>query len=114
MDFTLDSYKTLLSSLLAAGYRFVTYSEYLQSMQGTLFVILRHDVDLLPYNSLATAKIEAEMGIRATYFFRAVPESWNEEVIKGIVALDNRRRLAKVVRSPRPTGSLVLGYREKG
>ncbi len=87
MDFTLDSYKTLLSSLLAAGYRFVTYSEYLQSMQGTLFVILRHDVDLLPYNSLATAKIEAEMGIRATYFFRAVPESWNEEVIKGIAAL---------------------------
>lgn len=87
MDFTLDSYKKLLSSLLAAGYRFVTYSEYLLSKQGGLFVILRHDVDLLPYNSLATAKIEAEMGIRATYYFRAVPESWNEEVIKKIAAL---------------------------
>ena len=50
-------------------------------------VILRHDVDLKPQNSLATAKLEHELGIKGSYYFRAVPESWDEQIIREIAAL---------------------------
>ena len=70
MDFTLAKYKELLVAL--KGYGDIT---------------LRHDVDLKPLNSLATAKIESELGWKAVYYFRAVPESWDEDVIRQIAAL---------------------------
>lgn len=70
MDFTLTKYKELLVAL--KGYGDIT---------------LRHDVDLKPLNSLATAKIESELGWKAVYYFRAVPESWDEDVIRQIAAL---------------------------
>lgn len=72
MDFTLDKYKELLSALQAYGF---------QSL------VLRHDVDLLPGNSLRTARMEAEMGLFGVYYFRAVPESWDEQIILEIAAL---------------------------
>ena len=50
-------------------------------------VILRHDVDLLPQNSLAFAKIQHELGIKASYYFRIVPESYNEKIIAEIADL---------------------------
>lgn len=50
-------------------------------------IILRHDVDLLPQNSLRFAQIQNELGIKGSYYFRAVPESWDEAVIKEITAL---------------------------
>jgi hypothetical protein len=50
-------------------------------------LILRHDVDLKPQNSLATAKIEHKMGIKGSYYFRMVPESYNVDIIKEIANL---------------------------
>lgn len=47
--------------------------------------ILRHDVDRRPNNALAIAKLENELGIKSTYYFRIVPESFNEDIIKKIV-----------------------------
>jgi hypothetical protein len=82
MDFTRHTYRQLLVSLQAAGYGFITYGDYCKGVRPERFVILRHDVDLLPYHSLATAQIEHELGINAVYYFRAVPESWNEDVIR--------------------------------
>ncbi len=70
MDFTLQKYKELLVALKGYG-----------------DIMLRHDVDLRPQNSLATAKIEKEFGWKAVYYFRAVPESWDEAVIKQIAGL---------------------------
>ena len=123
MDFTLKIYKTLLQTLKDAGYRFITFEEYmrkaedgrpktevnkfdLQQTNGqgienqkseitnrkfsglrSPFVILRHDVDLLPQNSLTFARIQHEMGIVGSYYFRAVPESWDEDIIKEIHSL---------------------------
>jgi hypothetical protein len=72
MNFTLNKYSCLLQSLKAYPFH---------------SLILRHDVDLLPQNSLRTAKMEAEMGLKGIYYFRAVPESWDEAVIKEIAAL---------------------------
>ena len=87
MDFTLATYAKLLEALKHTSYRFCTFQNYLeQSVEGK-WVILRHDVDLLPANSLHTAELESSLGIHGVYYFRAVPESWDKAVILKIAAL---------------------------
>ena len=86
MDFTIKIYKQLLQTLVDQKYNFQTFKEFIENPLENS-IVLRHDVDLLPYNSLAFAKIQAEHGIKGVYYFRAVPESWNEDVIKDIAAL---------------------------
>ncbi len=87
MDFTRKKYRELINALKGNGYQSILFAEYIQGVRPEKYVILRHDVDLLPYHSLAIARIENENGMKASYYFRAVPESWNEEVIKDIYAL---------------------------
>lgn len=70
MDFTLEKFKELLDAL--KGYGDIT---------------LRHDVDRLPQNSLKVALLEHEAGWKAVYYFRAVPESWDETIIREIASL---------------------------
>ena len=86
MDFTLSKYKQLLSTLQKQGFSFQTFEGFLKEPTNKT-IVLRHDVDLLPYNSLAFAKIQNKRGIKASYFFRAVPESWDEKVIEEIASL---------------------------
>ena len=86
MDFTLEKYKQLLLSLRNCGYDFQTLEDYLQCPKEKT-VVLRHDVDLKAENSLAVAKIEHKLGIKASYYFRIIPQSNNSEIIKQIVAL---------------------------
>ena len=83
MDFTVKKYEELLKSLIQQNYTFQTFKEFLIKPESKC-IILRHDVDLLPYNSLLFAEIQNDLGIRGVYYFRAVPESWNEEVIMKI------------------------------
>lgn len=87
MDFTIKIYHLLLESLLGAEYKFITFHEYLTSSLPDKLVVLRHDVDLLPLNSLHTARIEHDLGIKGVYYFRSVPESWDESVIKEVAEL---------------------------
>lgn len=83
MDFSINKYKILLKSLNSKNYKFQTFSEFIKApIEKT--IILRHDVDLLPLNSLRFAKIQNEIGIKGTYYFRAVPESWDENIIAKI------------------------------
>lgn len=84
MDFTRQKYKRLLSQLEDCKYEFISYADYCRGQLPKRFVIMRHDVDLRPKNSLEIAKIEKQEGLKATYYFRSVPESWNEEIIKEI------------------------------
>lgn len=87
MDFTVKIYRSFLESLLEAQYSFLSFNEYLTSLLPNKLVVLRHDVDLLSFNSLRTARLEHELGIKGVYYFRAVPESWNESVIKEVAEL---------------------------
>lgn len=82
-DFTLDTFKKLLETLLSKKYSFQTFGQYLKEPSHRS-VILRHDVDDRKLNSLRTARLENELGIRGTYFFRMVPGSFDEDVIKQI------------------------------
>lgn len=73
MDFTIEKYRGLLEAL-----------------KGHKAFALRHDVDLRPNFSLRIAQVEAEMEVKATYYFRTVPESYDEAIIKQIVSLGHR------------------------
>lgn len=68
------------------GFFFVNFEEFIQEPKEK-FVVLRHDVDKLPENSLKTARIEHELGIEGTYYFRIVPESYDEDIVKQIADL---------------------------
>ena len=76
-DFTLDIYRELLETLQTKGYELVSYSDYCRNIDKSTnrniegkFVILRHDVDAKPENSLRTAQIERSIGAKASYYFR--------------------------------------------
>ena len=101
MDFTLTIYQQLLESLLAKNYQFVTVEEYFSlshlvassqsrpvsnSLPRSL-VLLRHDVDRKPENSLRMAKLEHELGVKATYYFRTISQTLKPEIIKEIAEL---------------------------
>lgn len=70
MDFTIDKYQELLQALKKHNH-----------------FTIRHDVDLRPDYSLRIAQVEAAMGIHSTYYFRTVPESYDEKIIQQIVSL---------------------------
>ncbi len=109
MDFTLKIYKTFLKTFLNPKYQFITFETYLQhslkhvnsikspaststtqqlnKLTTKQIIILRHDVDRTPKNALKMAKIEHELGIQASYYFRIVKESNQPDIIKEIVRL---------------------------
>lgn len=92
IDFTLQKYRELLVCLQQMGYVFLTFEQYCEQKTGSLperFIVLRHDVDLKAMNSLATAEIEHELGIAASYYFRVVKQSNQPEVIEQIVKLQH-------------------------
>lgn len=90
MDLTLKTYKILLEKLLEKKYSFLTFQDYINKSNSllvtddSLLIIFRHDVDRLPGNALKMARLEKEMDISATYFFRTKPCSYDEKTIKEI------------------------------
>ena len=85
-DFTLKTYKRLLQKLFKNGYSFQTLKDYTKITEDKV-VILRHDVDRLPENALVIANIEKEAGIKASYYFRIVKESYDENIIRQIAKM---------------------------
>lgn len=84
LDFSIPIFWELSSSLVR-NYKPVTMTEYLSSKSlPKRFALMRHDVDRTPYNSLKTARIESELGIKATYYFRATKNVFIPKIIKEI------------------------------
>jgi len=86
LDFTLKTYKDLLQSIITSNYSIQTFEKYLISPEKKV-VILRHDVDKKPKNALRVAYIEHEIGVKASYNFRIVKESFDESIINKITNL---------------------------
>ena len=87
-DYTFQIYGALLDAILEAGYQPCPYLDFLeQGSQMNKAFVLRHDVDRLPMNALTMAKIQTEKGIRATYYWRIVEESYDEKAIREVVAM---------------------------
>ena len=83
-DFTLSIYSGLLKALLQAGYHFVTFEEWCTTRETMKTVILRHDVDRKPKRALRMARIESDVGVRSTYYFRSTKEAFIPEIMKEI------------------------------
>lgn len=83
MDFTVNKYIELLQQISGKGYSFSTFEQFLRTYPPKS-VVLRHDVDAKPENSLHFAKIQYSKGIAGVYYFRAVPTSWDEKIIREI------------------------------
>lgn len=82
-DFTLINYNRLLQTFLANGYSFQSFKDHSLNSEKKV-VVLRHDIDRMPVNALAIAKIENYLDISASYYFRIVRESYNVNIIKQI------------------------------
>ncbi len=76
----------MLYALNESGCDFQAFSSHLNEPAPRV-VVLRHDVDKMPQNSLAFAQIEHDLGMRTSYYFRIVPQSFQPEIIKEIAAL---------------------------
>ncbi len=87
-DFTVAAYSHLLTALLEKGYFCTSYLGYIRGeVESSKIAILRHDVDARPQNSLRLARIQAQKGVKGTYYFRVVERSYNERCIAEIVDL---------------------------
>jgi hypothetical protein len=85
-DFTMKIYKQLLEILKDNGFQFIPFKDYSNPITSR-YVILRHDVDAKKENSLESARIEHQLGIKGTYYFRVVPQSYDEGVMKEIASM---------------------------
>jgi len=85
-DFSLEKYAELCQAINKNGYRAVSYSEYLANKNAENIIVLRHDIDRMPLNALAMAKVENKHGIKSTYYFR-IPGTFKPEIIKEIANL---------------------------
>lgn len=63
-EFTEQGFRSLLKALKQGGYRFAEYGE----PAGEREVIWRHDVDVSIHRAAKLGAIEAEEGVRSTYF----------------------------------------------
>jgi len=85
-DFKLNIYKQLLQTLISKNYSFQTMQLFMQ-VPLEKCIILRHDVDRKPENALRMAKLENELGVKATYYFRIIPKTFKPEIINKIAEL---------------------------
>ena len=84
-DFTFVKYKELCETIVESKYLTLTFSQYfsLKSIPD-MFIILRHDVERQIGYALRMAKLENDLGITSTYYFRKKEEVFKPEIIKEI------------------------------
>jgi len=94
MDFTQDIYKSLLEILKLRNYTFQSFQTHLEQpkqeahlLTNSSLIIMRHDVDRIANNALELAQYENSIGIRGTYYFRVVPESFDLDIMNKIADL---------------------------
>lgn len=92
VEFTFEWYESLLTELRDHGYDAVSFGDGFGD--GTM--ALRHDVDLSPRKAMAMGRIEADLGLSATYFFLVtsplynVLDGPNRHILEGLVDLGHR------------------------
>jgi hypothetical protein len=88
-SFGLDHFRELLEAAREGGYRFRFFDR--EPEPGDLF--LRHDVDLMLEAAVELAELEAEEGVRATYFLMTESVFYNLASHEGQATLERLRAL---------------------
>lgn len=87
-DFTLQAYRAYLETIQQKQIPFFRFDELMSLKElPPKFCLARHDVDRKPQNALAMAMLEEQMGVRATYYFRAKPNTFKPDIIQKVAAL---------------------------
>lgn len=85
MDFTEKMYQQILVALKNNGYSFMRIQDFLKTEKlPEKFVVIRHDVDLDPVVQLRFAKIEDELGVFSSYYFRYIEDVFKTEIMDDI------------------------------
>jgi hypothetical protein len=92
-SFDVTHYRELLQAAQAGGYSWASFDH--DPRPGDLF--LRHDVDLSLDAALAVARVEYELGVRATYFLMTESVFYNLDSTAGVDALKEVRSLGHAV-----------------
>lgn len=79
-DFTLTKYESLLQAVKKTNYSTCTVYDFLKNEPENC-IILRHDVDRAVNRNLAMAKLEHSYGIKSTYYFRHIEETFKPYII---------------------------------
>jgi hypothetical protein len=87
-DFTIEAFEKLLIELKNQGYSFPSLESFLIHKPQKC-VIIRHDIDANKNRALNFAKLEHRLGITSSYYFRIVPCSYDERIIKEVAALNH-------------------------
>ena len=88
IDFTIRTYTVYLEAIKSTYSNILRLDEYFKSNpKPDTFCIIRHDVDRKPLHALNMARLENEMGISTTYFFRAKPSTFIPDIISTIADL---------------------------
>jgi hypothetical protein len=83
-DFTLTKFRSLCTCV-SQHYPTLTLTEYFEGAAlPESFDMMRHDIDRKPTSALSTARIEAESGIRATYYFRRYGSAFRPDIMREI------------------------------
>jgi hypothetical protein len=75
--FTFEHYGSLLKTAKNNGYDFISMEEFANGRRADKFLIIRHDIEFSPSSALEFAKIENELGAKATYFVRVHADNYN-------------------------------------
>lgn len=76
-DFSLKHYRYILKSALKNGYKFIGFDELKKNPPPCRICILRHDVDYMPEWAEYKGRIDAQLGIRSTFFFQVQSATYN-------------------------------------
>lgn len=87
-DFTLDKYRQLLAAICESGYKVLTVADGLDNHNSEQkVVLLRHDVDRKTQRALIMARLEHELGIKSTYYFRFNKKTFQPRLIMEIAEM---------------------------
>ncbi len=75
-SFSLKHYRDILRAAKKSGYEFLLFGEA-ETKTAKRYCLLRHDVDYAPEKVLEFGQVEAELGIRSTYFFQIGAWTYN-------------------------------------
>ncbi len=88
LDFTFAKYRELCDNIVESEYTPLSVEKYLTLKdKPEHFIIMRHDVDSEPEYALKMARLENELGITSSYYFRYLDGLFRIDIIKAIAKL---------------------------
>ena len=87
-DFTFAKYQELCETIVESNYTTLTFNQYFSlKALPEKFIILRHDIERQVDYALRMARLENDLGIISTYYFRMKKDVFTPEIIKKIAEM---------------------------